>query len=345
MFSAWSGASAQPCGIPRPFELDRVNRRLAGHVVDHTNNHGTNNAIWSPALGEYRDMYVYLPPGYDPCKKYPIILSLHPWGYDEHAFLCKSVQYFDDAMRTGRFPPAIVAVPDGSIKGKAWSHSPGSFFLNTPVGGRFEDYLMEDVWSFLITHYPIRPEREAHVVAGVSMGGMAAFHTGIKYKDHFGVVVGFVPLLNRRWEDCHGNILAPFDPDCWGWRTDFTKGRHVFAIFYHVIPIPEGPFLYTLYGRGNPDTLGLIIRDNPIEMLDAYDIHDGDLAMYIAYAGRDQFGINAQVESFLYHACQRGIHIDVDYDPQGRHDKATVVRMAPAALDWMAQRLAPYPPE
>ena len=63
-------------------------------------------------------------------------------------------------MPEGQLPPAIVAAPDGSLKGVSGYMSPGSFWINSPVGGRFEDYLMRDVWDFLFEHYPIRPERE-----------------------------------------------------------------------------------------------------------------------------------------------------------------------------------------
>ena len=43
--------------------LEKVNRRLAGDVVDFTKNHGADRRIFSPILGRPRDLYVYLPPG------------------------------------------------------------------------------------------------------------------------------------------------------------------------------------------------------------------------------------------------------------------------------------------
>src|SRR5258708_4750330 len=82
----WPAAGAG-CLLPRPFELNRVNRQLAGHIVDYTKNHGADRSLWSPALGQRRDMYVYLPPGYDPSKHYPLILWLHGFSQDEHSFL------------------------------------------------------------------------------------------------------------------------------------------------------------------------------------------------------------------------------------------------------------------
>ena len=42
--------------------LDRLNRKLRGRVVDFTENHGADRRIYSPILGRPRDLYVYLPP-------------------------------------------------------------------------------------------------------------------------------------------------------------------------------------------------------------------------------------------------------------------------------------------
>jgi S-formylglutathione hydrolase FrmB len=331
--------------LPRPFQLELINHQLAGRVVDYTNDNGADHRIWSPALGERRDMYVYLPPGYDPCKSYPFILWLHGFGQDEHSFLMDGALPLDRAMRDGRLPPAIVAAPDGSLQGIKCFLSAGSFWINTPVGGRFEDYLMQDVWDFVTSHYPIRPEPEAHAVVGVSMGGGGAFHTTIKYQDRFKSAVGFMPPLNTRWEDCHGRYRGKFDPNCWGWRTDYSRGREVLGRFYLIFTVRQSALGFPLYGRKNPDTAELIARENPIEMLDAYDVQDGQIGMYVAYAGLDQFNLDAQAESFLYRAHERGISVEVDYHPWGRHNRWTLRSMIPPALDWLGPRLAPYAPQ
>jgi len=67
-------------------------------------------------------------------------------------------------------------------------------------------------------------------------------------------------------------------------------------------------------------------------MLDAYDVKEGRLAMYIAYGGKDQFNIAAQVESFLYRCRERGLTVQVGYDPNGKHDRATATKLMPGAL-------------
>ena len=101
---------------------------------------------------------------------------------------------------------------------------------------------------------------------------------------------------------------------------------------------------YPLYGRHNPDTARLVSLENPIEMLDYYDVREGELGMYIGYGGRDQFNIDAQVESFLYRARQRGLTIAVDYDPKGKHDAPTALRLFPCTIRWLAPLIAAYAP-
>ena len=334
-------ASAHP--IRRYFQLDRLNARLHGHIVDFSRNHGRDNRIWSPALQQKRDLYVYLPPGFDPCKQYPLALWLHGASQDEYAFLKDVIGPLDQAIAAGQMPPFILAAPDGSIPGIDCLLSPSSFFLNSEAGP-FEDYLMVDVWNFVLSHFPIRPERDAHAILGVSLGGAAAFNKAIKYPSCFRHVVALFPPLNLRWQDCCGQYRAPFDPNCWGWRTDFVHRRTVIARFYG-IPFRLGKILNPLYSRRNPETLPAIIRNNPIEMLDLYDVQPGQFEMYVAYAGKDQFNIAAQVESFLFVARQRGLQVGVGYDPNGKHNRATATSMVPSIIDWLGPRLAPFGPD
>lgn len=336
----WSSVSAHP--LRNFFALDRVNRQIGGRVLDYTNHHGADRRIWSPALQQKRDLYVYLPPGFDAHRQYPLLLWLHGFAQDESTFLRDVILPLDTAIREGRLSPVIICAPDGSVSGNDCLFSPGSFFLNSEAG-RFEDFLMIDVWNFLLEGFPIRPEREAHAILGISMGGGAAFNKAVKFSNCFGIVAGVFPPLNLRWQDCHGRYRSDFDPLCWGWRTDFVHRHTVVARFFG-IPVRMRRLLKPLYSRRNPETLPAIIRNNPIEMLELYDVQPGQLQMYVAYGGEDQFNIAAQVESFLFVAHQRGLEVGVGYDPEGKHNRATAERLLPGILDWLAPRLAPFGP-
>jgi S-formylglutathione hydrolase FrmB len=320
-------------------KLARVNRCLHGQVLDFTYNHGKDRRIWSAALCAKRDLYVYLPPDFDPAKKYPLAIFLHGAGQDEQLFLNSLAKDLDRAITEGKLPPVIVAGPDGSIKGRPSAFGIASFFANTDAG-RYEDYLMEDVWNFLMTTFPIRPEREAHTLIGASMGGSAAFTQAIKHRDKIKIAIGFMPALNLRWVDCHDRYESPFDPDCWGWRSKL----HPFEVVGRpagIIKIRAGKLYHPMIGHG-PDALIKLSRFNPIEVMDHYNLKPGELDLYAAYGGKDEFNIMAQVESFLYVAKERGIKVGVGFDPNGRHNEESARRLLPAAFEWITPLVAPY---
>lgn len=337
-------SSLQAGGKLRHISLGRHNRRLAGEVVDYTHNHGADRRIWSSALGEPRDLYVYLPPGYDASRQYPCILWLHGFMQDEQSFLWNQVvDSIDQAISDGRLPPVIVAAPDGTINGRPSILTASSFFINSNRGD-FEDYVIKDVWGFVQENYPIRPEKEAHVLAGVSMGGFAAFNLAMKHSDLFQVAIGVFPPLNLRWVDCHCNYRGKFDPECWGWRTSADRGHEVIGSFYFgLIKIHLRQVIDKLFDPD--DVIESLSRENPIEMIDRLGIKEGQLSMYVAYAGKDGYNIDTQVESFLYRGNERGLRVGVGYLPQGRHNMITAQRLFPGIVDWLGPRLEAFRPK
>jgi len=143
--------------------------------------------------------------------------------------------------------------------------------------------------------------------------------------------------------NCRGRYMANFDPYCWGWRYDVNRGREVVGRFYAgLVTVRVRRLLYPLFPPG-PNSIAELSRENPIEMIDRYHLRPGVLAMFVGYGGKDEFNIDAQVESFLYRACcQRGLKVTVAYDPNGRHDIETAFRLAPAALRWLGSQLRPF---
>jgi hypothetical protein len=309
--------------------------------VDHTANHGLDNRIWSRSLHQWRDLYIYLPPNFDKTQCYPIIYYLHPFALDEQTFLWV-IPTIDEAIARGKFPPCIIVAPDGSIDGKGCLARPGSFFLNTNAG-LYEDFILQDVWDFVCQRYPIRPERNAHVLAGVSMGGFAAFNLGIRHRNAFGVAVGLLPPLNLRWSDTDGNPQAKFDPRHWGWRTGYDTPREVVANYRNIVKFRMGQIILPIFGDGDEALLN-VACNNPIELVAKTGLRNGDLSMFVGYAGRDEFNLDAQAESFLYYLKFRGISVAVAYEPDGHHDTTTSMKFVPAVIRWLAPQLAPYSP-
>ena len=125
--------------------LDHLNSKLRGRVIDFTENHGSDRRIFSPILERPRDLYVYLPPGYDPSVAYPLTVILHGAHVDEHAFLDPGVlKTLDRMMSQGEVPPTVIAAPDGTYEGKNWFTCSHSLWVNG-LGGCFEDHIVTEI--------------------------------------------------------------------------------------------------------------------------------------------------------------------------------------------------------
>lgn len=329
--------------VPRPLRVVLVNQMISGKVVDHTANHGKDNRIYSCALQQKRDLYIYLPPCYDPCKRYPMAMFLHGFRYDEFNFLTDGVIPLDRAITEGKLPPMIIVAPDGSPAGIDCLFTAGSFYLNSKLGN-FEDFIVNDVYDFVMKNFSVRPEPEAHAFFGLSMGGFGAARFVMKYPEKFKVAAMLFPPLNMRWLSCRGKYMDKFDPCCWCWRNEVGRGREVVGDFGYV-KVRLRHLIYPLYGRNNPDTVELVSHDNPIEMLDRLDIKPGHGEFYIGYGGKDQFNIDTQINSFLFRAKQRGIEVTTEFLPDGKHDPRTAKRLMPGLIQWLGPRLEPYSPK
>ncbi len=329
--------SARGGQVLGPLKLKLQNARFHGQIVEFTDYHGADHRIWSTALNERRSLYVYLPPGFDPGQQYPIVVWLHGIIEDARWSLNDAVPYFDKAISKGRMPPVIVAIPDGHIPGSFFD----SHFLNIR-SGRYEDYLLQDVLPFVEAHFPVRPERQAHAIMGFSLAGWAAYSVALKNTARIGAVVGILPPLNMRWVDCHGKFKSEFDPCCWGWRNELDKNELITCAYG--IPATLRRAIEPYFGWG-PEGLAWLSRENPIELLDRFQIQPNEIAMYVAYIRHDEYMVAPQVESFLYVARQRGLEVTVDYHPWvPTHNVFVCMNRFPRALEWLGVQLAPYAP-
>jgi len=334
----WSNASpvlAQPYRICTARELRLTQQKLHGSFLDFTFNHGVDNRIYSPALEMKRDLYVYLPPGFDEKMRYPVMIFLHGVGQDEKNFL-ETVLLFDKAIQCGKLPRMIIVAPDGSISGRASIRNGGSFYINSEAG-RFEDWIEVDVWNFVTSHFPIRPEREAHIIGGASMGGFGAYNHAIKFRHRYSIVFGVLPPMNLRYSDCHGEYFANYDPNCVMFRNDITRKEPI-ARFCGILVLRQRQFLDPLFGRRST-SIDQLARENPIEMLSAYGVQPGELSMYAAYGTKDEFNIDAQVEHFIDVAVKQGLTITVQKIINGRHDTDSGRLVFPDMVEWVRQSL------
>jgi S-formylglutathione hydrolase FrmB len=303
---------------------------LSGQIVDYTYNHGSDRRFWSKTLALPRDAYVYVPPGYDPSRAYPLFVWIHGFGGDEEQFTRQVVRALDASIVSGEMPPVIAVSPDCSIPSwwKPWKQ--GSWCINSREG-RWEDYLIEDLLEFITSRYKIRPEPEARVIAGWSMGGFAAYSLGFKHPDKFRVLVGVYPSLNIRYADKDGRWGTPFSPETVGALENLRWGHWLGLYPKWRFPVNAGVVYCPAWGHGRT-AIPRMSWENPYELLDRLDIEPGQYEMFIAYGGQDEFHIDNQVDSFLYKATKRGLDIWVRHNPDGHHSSEYVNECMPDVL-------------
>ena len=320
-------------------KIDEMNAALAGSLLDFTRNHRKDRRFYSEALGEKRDMYIYLPPGYDAKKRYPLMIFMHGFNQDEKDFLT-AAPIFDAAIKKGELAPMVIAAPDGSTLGTPSIFNHGSFYLNSRAG-KFEDYMMHDVYNFVVTNFSIRPEPGAHVLFGASMGGFGAFNLGIKYRHRFSVAAALFPPLNLRYEDCHGRYRAEFDPNCFQLKQRLKPLQPVAKYVGGLVTIRQLRLTCPLFGFDH-DALVRVSQENPYEMLACYRVKPGELAMYVAYGRKDEFFVHPQCDSFIHEAERLGLTVDREVTPDGHHDVETGLKFFPKLVQWIDERVRPY---
>jgi len=320
--------------------LERVNGRLAGHVIDYTNNHGSDRRINSPILGMPRDLYVYLPPGYDPARAYSLVLFFHMADVDELFFIGpKLLSELDSLIARGEVPPVVVACPDGTYEGWNRFNAKHSLYVNGG-GGRFEDHILQEVIPFLLANFSIRPEREAHALLGASAGGYGAMGLAIKHRDFFGAAATLAAPLNLRYSNCDGDYFENFDPSTFRWKTRYDRDEVIGKFYSGLMKVHARRFMSPVFGEGEA-AAARIAQTNPADLIETTNLQPGQLAIYVSYPGRDNFNFDAQDQSFQWVAAQRGIAVTLVCDPGATHSLSYTRNNIRPAFLWLGQQLLP----
>ncbi len=93
----------------------------------------------------------------------------------------------------------------------------GSFYVNSTAFGRWEDFVADELVSFIDARYRTRPDRASRGIAGQSMGGFGALYLAQRRAALFGTAYAMSPC-------CMGTVgeLAA-GSDIWSYVGDSTK--------------------------------------------------------------------------------------------------------------------------
>ena len=320
---------------------DRLNRKLSGRVDDYTRSLAHDRRIDSVILGQRRDLYVYLPPCYDPRKSYPLLLYFHISRVDESEFVgSQRLLELDRRIVAGEFPPTIVVCPDGTVSGRNNVFGTNSFYLNGE-GGRFEDHVLNEVIPFVASRYSIRPDKQAHAILGVSGGGLGALSIAIRHRDYFGSVATLAAPVNLLYSNCRNDALEDFNPATYRWREHYDPHELMGRYFFGLQRVQARHYARPVFGDDPDQVYARLVAVNPATLISTTNLQPGELAIYLNYPGRDGYNIDAQTQSFAWLAAQRGIAVETASIPGANHNLAYFRQAHEPAFAWLARQLGP----
>jgi S-formylglutathione hydrolase len=157
----------------------------SGRIID--------TIVYSPGLAgnllgdsPYRNVSIYLPPGYDSSDKhYPVVYLLHGYMGDNELWFGKGYakvdlkSIMDYLINYKTINPMILVSPDSD--NRFW----GSWYINSKSSGNWEDFIVQDVVQFTDSNYRTIPNSESRGIAGHSMGGYGTIMIAMKNPDVF----------------------------------------------------------------------------------------------------------------------------------------------------------------
>ena len=159
---------------------------------------------FSTVFNQWRQFYIYTPPGYDAntSEKYPVLYILHGGGEDERGWAMqgKTDLILDNLIAEQKAKPMLIVMPDGNT--------------NTDFAGfgertlrMFEAELKRCVIPFVEKKYRAEAEAKDRALAGLSMGGIQTLFVGFNNTGMFSSLgifsSGWILPMQKELADAH----------------------------------------------------------------------------------------------------------------------------------------------
>ncbi len=315
-------------GVDRtnPFRPSRV---LAGRLerLEFESACLKGNGLGDPVR---RELFVYVPPGYDDGGRFPVVMVLPGFGsthrsvFGYSAFKPNTVERFDRLVREGACAPALLVLPDCINR---WG---GSQFLDSEVGGAYQTYLAEEVVPRVDRSFRTVAERSGRAAVGTSSGGFGALWLGMARPEVCSAIgshagdgafrLSFRPMLNSaaialRAAGGLAEFCATIDAEGPRNQSEFDALLMV-ACATAYSPRPEAPFPHV----DLPiclDTGELVervwarwMRHDPLERLaDHEDALRSMSLVYLDAGDRDEYGLQFAARSMAEAMKKAGIAV------------------------------------
>ena len=143
----------------------------------------------SKALGRFRRMHVYTPPGYESgTGTYPTFYLLHGASDSDNSWSSVGRAGFilDNLIAAGKAKPMVVVMPAGHAPRPEGEAAPPA---DAPRDRRRDPFLedfVQDILPYIEKTYRVHKDRRNRAIAGLSMGGAQTLNLLVRLPDTFG---------------------------------------------------------------------------------------------------------------------------------------------------------------
>ena len=149
-----------------------------------------------------RKAMVYLPAGYAPDRRYPVLYLLHGLSGNQYewAGYVRATVILDKLIASGRAEPMIIVMPNGRARTDDGPPPPDQMFTTAHFAAfaSFEADLLRSLIPAIDGRYSTLADAQHRAIAGLSMGGGQALNIGLTHLDTFGGVGGFSSAPNTK---------------------------------------------------------------------------------------------------------------------------------------------------
>lgn len=282
-----------------------------------------------------RDLCVYLPPDYETSEEsFPVVYCLTGFtGYgkmflNHSAFTPNLPERMDKLIGEGTIKPMIVVMPD------CFTYYGGSQYINSGATGNYEEYLTQEIISFVDENFRTIPDKNSRAVMGKSSGGYGALIMAMRHADKFGLACStsgdayfelcYLPDIPKAFRAIKGNPKALIEKF---WREDARKGKddfgglNIIGMSACYSPNPESELGFDLpfdleTGEMREDIWARWLVHDPVRMVEQYAENLKSLKLlYIDAGTRDEFALDLGARILCKKLKEFGVsHLHEEFD-------------------------------
>ncbi|ODN30964.1 esterase [Fervidobacterium thailandense] len=174
---------------------DFVEKGKAGMRKTYTGNIKLIENFYSPELGNYRNIIIYLPPDYESStERYPVLYMHDGQNIFDKSTSFSGIEWEADEsaerlIKEGAIRPIIIVGIYNTGVERRNEYSP---WVDENYGGGKGDlyakFIVETLKPYIDANFRTLPDRENTAICGSSMGGLISLYIGLKHNDVFSML-------------------------------------------------------------------------------------------------------------------------------------------------------------